>query len=130
MDSQKKILLAEDDDVARNFLALILRRAGFDVTEVENGFDALETMLTEDFDAVVADDMMPIMPGHDLCRILRAHAKTADIPFIILSGSASLVAKSREEDLADACLLKTGNLRDELVSALTEIFKARPVASP
>jgi CheY-like chemotaxis protein len=119
----KKILLAEDDASMRNFLLLTLKRAGFEVTAVEDGLAAFEAAMANDFDAVVADDVMPNMTGHDLCRMLRGNEKTAEIPCIILSGREFTFDSDGEKQLANAHLLKTVNLKDELVSVLTELLQ-------
>ena len=123
MNLQKKILLAEDDASMRNFLALVLKRAGFEVTTAEDGLAAMETALANDFDAVVADDVMPNLTGHDLCRMLRGNEKTSQIPFIILSGREEAFSDENVGKLANAQLLKTVNLKDELVSVLTELLQ-------
>lgn len=128
MDSPpKKILLAEDDASMRNFLSLVLKRAGFEVATAEDGLAAMELALANDFDAVVADDVMPNMTGHDLCRMLRGNEKTSQIPFIILSGREEAFARENVDEnaskLANAQLLKTVNLKDELVSILTELLQ-------
>lgn len=107
----------------RNFLTLTLQRAGFEVTAAEDGLAAMELALANDFDAVVADDVMPNMTGHDLCRMLRGNAKTENTPFIILSGMERALAESSESKLANAYLLKTVNLKDELVSVLSELLQ-------
>jgi DNA-binding response OmpR family regulator len=120
---QKKILLAEDDGSMRNFLTLTLKRAGFEVATAEDGLTAMEMALAEDFDAVVADDVMPNMTGHDLCRMLRGNSKTSKIPFIILSGRESSLTDAGDVKLANAYLLKTVNLKDELVSILSELLQ-------
>jgi len=121
--SAKKILLAEDDGSMRNFLTLTLKRAGFEVTAAEDGLSAMEMALAEDFDAVVADDVMPNMTGHDLCRMLRGNSRTSKIPFIILSGMESSLAETGSVKLANAYLLKTVNLKDELVLILSELLQ-------
>ncbi|HEV7644320.1 MAG TPA: response regulator [Pyrinomonadaceae bacterium] len=123
MSLQKKILIAEDDSSMRNFLALTLTRAGFEVTSAEDGSAAFEMAMANDFDAVVADDVMPHMTGHDLCRMLRGNEKTSDIPFIILSGREEAFADENIAALANAQLLKTVNLKDELVDILTELLQ-------
>jgi DNA-binding response OmpR family regulator len=121
MSLPKKILLAEDDASMRNFLAQVLRRAGYEVSAAEDDLAAMELAIANDFDAVVADDVMPNMTGHDLCRMLRGNEKTSQMPFIILSG--------REESFtagnagANAQLLKTVNLKDELVDVLSELLQ-------
>ncbi len=121
--SHKKILLAEDDAPMRNFLTLTLKRAGYEVFAVEDGLAAFEAALADDFDAVVADDVMPNLTGHDLCRMLRGNEKTAKIPFIILSGREISFEEDGEKKLANAHLLKTVNLKDELVSVLSELLQ-------
>jgi two-component system, chemotaxis family, sensor kinase CheA len=121
--SPKKILLAEDDASMRNFLALVLKRAGFEVTVAEDGLAALEMAVANDFDAVVADDVMPNMTGHDLCRMLRADEKTSQIPCIILSGREESFSDENAAQLANTRLLKTENLKDELVSVLSELLQ-------
>jgi two-component system chemotaxis response regulator CheY len=119
---QKKILLAEDDASMRNFLSLTLKRAGFDVSTVEDGLAALEAAAANDFDAIVADDVMPNMTGHDLVRALRAEAKTEKIPFILLTGREESVAEDTM-GLANAHLLKSVNLKDELIAVLSELVQ-------
>jgi DNA-binding response OmpR family regulator len=123
MSLQKKILIAEDDPSMRNFLALTLTRAGYDVISAEDGSAAFEIAMTNDLDAVVADDVMPLMTGHDLCRVLRGNEKTSSIPFIILSGREESLAGGNIGELASAQLLKTVNLKDELVSVLSELLQ-------
>jgi CheY-like chemotaxis protein len=118
----KKVLLAEDDASMRNFLLLTLKRAGFEVTAVEDGLAAFEAFSSGEFDAVVADDVMPNMTGHDLCRMLRGNERTAKIPCIILSGR-EFAHEDGKKELANAHLLKTVNLKDELVSVLTELLQ-------
>lgn len=121
--SHKKILLAEDDAPMRNFLTLTLKRVGYEVSPVEDGLAAFEAALADNFDAVVADDVMPNLTGHDLCRMLRGNEKTAKIPFIILSGREFAIEECGEGKMASAHLLKTVNLKDELVSILSELLQ-------
>ena len=83
---KKKILLAEDDDSMRRFLEVILRKANYDVVSAEDGLVAMKAALEIEFDAVVADAVMPNMTGYDLCRMLRQNADKKQIPLIILSG--------------------------------------------
>jgi DNA-binding response OmpR family regulator len=121
--TQKKILLAEDDASMRNFLALILKREGFEVFPAGDGLAAMELAMANDFDAVVADDVMPNLTGHDLCRMLRGNEKTREIPFIILSGRDDAFSDESQGKLANAYLLKSVNLKDELVSVLSELVQ-------
>jgi len=125
-NSQKiKLLLAEDDASMRRFLEITLQRAGYDVSSAEDGLAAMKIALSEKFDVVVADAMMPNMTGHDLCRMLRQNPDFKTVPLIILSGLAQEVSASIEEDCANAYLVKGANLRDELVENLMKFISEK-----
>jgi len=118
-NSQKiKLLLAEDDASMRRFLEITLQRAGYEVSSAEDGLTAMKIALSEKFDAVVADAMMPNMTGHDLCRMLRQNPDFKTVPLIILSGFAQEVSATIEQDCADLYLVKGADLKDELIDNL------------
>jgi CheY-like chemotaxis protein len=118
--AKKKILLAEDDDSMRRYVEVTLRKADYTVVAAEDGLVAMQNALTEQFDAVVADAMMPNLSGHDLCRILRETPQTKDIPFVILSGFEQ--DTSGKDCLADAYLVKGENLKDDLLNMLSKFL--------
>ena len=120
-----KILLAEDDGAMRRFLEITLQRAGYDVTAAEDGLAAMQAALTENFDAVVTDAVMPNLTGHDLCRILRQNENFKNVPLIILSGFGQEISADTEHDCADAYLVKGAKLKDELVEKLAEFITAK-----
>lgn len=114
---QKRILLADDDAAMRRFVEVMLTRAGYHLTVVEDGGTALQTALTENFAACVFDAVMPVLSGHELCRIFKEHPQLKDTPIILLSG-----LEANEKTLADAHLLKTANLQTELTEMLTRLL--------
>lgn len=125
-DSPKtKILLAEDDAAMRRFLEVTLRRADYEVASAADGLAAMKIALSEKFDAVVADALMPNLTGHDLCRILRQNPNFKDVPLIILSGLEQEITANIEHDCANAYLVKGAKLKDELVEKLTEFTGAK-----
>ena len=71
--------------MARTLLRLMLVRAGFDVAEAENGFDALEKVKGNLPDLILLDVMMPGMDGFTVCQKVRARQETAELPIIMLS---------------------------------------------
>jgi CheY-like chemotaxis protein len=117
-----KILLAEDDAAMRRFLEITLQRAGYEVASAEDGLSAMRIALTEKFDAVVADAVMPNLTGHDLCRMLRQNPAFKDAPLIILSGLEQEISANIEEDCADNYLVKGGELKKELITALSNLL--------
>lgn len=119
---KKKILLVEDDDAMRRFLEIVLQRADYDVVTAEDGLAAMEVAFDTSIAAVVSDAVMPHLTGHDLCRILRQKSEMKNVPIIILSGLEQKDSENSEDFLADAYLLKSSNISEELVSKLSELF--------
>lgn len=76
--------------MARTLLRLMLVRAGFHVTEAEDGFDALDKVRKNKPDVVLLDVMMPGMDGFAVCEQLRNESATAELPIIMLSAKTDL----------------------------------------
>jgi two-component system, chemotaxis family, sensor kinase CheA len=101
---QKSILLVDDSAFFRNMLAPVLQAAGFDVTSVGSGSEALAHIAdSRTVDVVITDIEMPEMDGFELAQALRRHPRAADIPIIALSSivSPEAVARGREVGLYD-----------------------------
>jgi CheY-like chemotaxis protein len=81
-----RILLADDDIVFRNLLRELLESAGYQVVVVADGKAAIGHVRTGDFDALIADIIMPNMDGLELIRTLRS--ERPDLPVIAISGTA------------------------------------------
>jgi len=120
-----KILLAEDDASMRRFLEITLQRIGYEVTSAEDGLAAMKIALSENFDAVVADAVMPNLTGHDLCRMLRQNSKYKTSPLIILSGLEQETSANVEQECADVYLVKNADLKEELSSNLAKLITGK-----
>ncbi|HYM30641.1 MAG TPA: response regulator, partial [Candidatus Cybelea sp.] len=83
-----RILIAEDDDSMRHFLARALERAGHEVVAVAHGADALPVIAEGHFDLLLADIVMPEMDGIELAS--RAAAADRDIRVIFITGFAGV----------------------------------------
>jgi two-component system, OmpR family, response regulator MtrA len=86
----QSVLIVDDESTARTMLRLMLVRAGFHVSEAEDGYDALEKVRKNQPDVVLLDVMMPGMDGFTVCEKLRGEAITAELPIIMLSAKADL----------------------------------------
>jgi phosphoserine phosphatase RsbU/P len=69
-----RILLVDDDAVARRILSQLLRRQGHDVVEATDGEQAWEIVRQDPVSLLLSDWMMPRLPGVELCRKIRAAA--------------------------------------------------------
>ena len=84
----QSVLVVDDEPTARSMLRLILVRAGFDVREAKDGYEALEQVELIIPDLMLLDIMMPGMDGFAVCQTLREQESTADLPIIMLSARA------------------------------------------
>ena len=81
----KTVLVVDDEDDIRAFVAGILADCGWCVVEAENGREAIQLALLEMPDLAIIDIMMPAMNGFDLYQELRSASETEHIPIIVLS---------------------------------------------
>lgn len=95
----KRILVCEDEDVIRDFVVINLKRAGYDVVDVNCGEEALKVFESEhgNFDIALLDIMMPGIDGFTVCKRLREKSSTLGI--IMLS------AKTQEMDKVSGLMI-------------------------
>jgi two-component system, chemotaxis family, sensor kinase CheA len=92
----RTILFVEDSAFFRNMLTPVLRSAGYAVTTVGGGADALAVLKSGDqIDLIVTDLEMPEMSGFELAEAVHADARTANLPIIALSALTSPEAIER-----------------------------------
>jgi DNA-binding response OmpR family regulator len=80
------ILIVEDDYDTREAYRIAVRAAGFQVVAVADGLRALRAIDTEPPALIVLDLSLPILSGRDVALEVRAHAETAHIPILIVTG--------------------------------------------
>jgi PAS domain S-box-containing protein len=124
-----KLLLVEDESLARLAIQGMLRREGHEVATAENGRDALERAAREPFDAVLLDVQMPVMDGLEAARRFRAgeagheaaawplvamtaYAMEGDKERILAAGMDGYVAKPVELDALLAVIAQVMANRD------------------
>ena len=83
-----RVLVADDNADMREYLARLLRGAGYLVTTVTDGLAALGSVRADAPDLVISDVMMPGLDGLALVAALRADARTAAVPVLLLSARA------------------------------------------
>jgi DNA-binding response OmpR family regulator len=93
MNTNVKILLAEDDVNLGRVLTLSLEDVGYTVLQAGNGETAFELFCTSDIDICLIDVMMPLKDGFTLAREIRKLDKRVPIVFI--------TAKNLEEDVLE-----------------------------
>jgi len=83
----EKILVVDDEQSMTQFLGIVLRKEGYQVTTVNSGREALEKFKSEAFDVVISDIKMPGMDGIQLLQDLKK--QDASIPVVLMTAYAS-----------------------------------------
>jgi len=84
-----KILFAEDEHDLRDVVTAYLELQGHTVTAVENGQQALRAAMSDAFDAILMDVMMPVMDGLTAMRAIRESGNTMPALFLTAKGEVS-----------------------------------------
>ena len=120
--SGKAVLVVDDHPVNRLLVSVMLREAGYEVGEAENGRQALDKLRAQPWDIVLLDISMPDMSGDEVCRRIRAddtlkglrviaytaHAMSSEQDQILAAGFDGLLTKPISRASLHAALGLTG----------------------
>lgn len=96
-DSNMKFLVVDDFSTMRRIVRNLLKELGFsNITEAEDGVDALRKLRGEVYDFVVSDWNMPNMTGIELLRQIRADANLKHLPVLMVT------AEAKKENIIEA----------------------------
>jgi two-component system cell cycle response regulator CpdR len=116
------ILLAEDDESLRKFLAQALVRAGHDVSDFGDGSEAWERLKAGPFDLLLTDIVMPGMDGIELAK--RAAELNAALKIMFITGFAAVALHPSSQAPKQAKVLsKPFHLR-EIVAEVDRMIAA------
>ena len=118
----RTILIVEDEAPLRELLVDLVADAGYRSVQAIHGRQALTLVEQERPDLVLADVMMPVLNGAELCRILKAQPSTASIPVILMSAAGPALADGAG---ADAFVDKPFHL-NELEALVRRCLHAEP----
>ena len=114
-----RILLAEDEEAMRVYLARALENAGYEVVAVDRGTEALPYLEREHFDLLLSDIVMPEMDGIELAQ--RCAELRPDTKVMFITGFAAVTLKASRDAPRAKVLSKPFHLRD-LVMEVQRIF--------
>jgi two-component system cell cycle response regulator CpdR len=116
-----RILLAEDDESLRGFLARALERAGYEVTACADGEEAV-AVLEEDWDLLLTDIVMPGIDGIEVAR--QAAARHPDLRIMFITGFAAVALAAGNQAPAGAKVLSKPIHLREIVSEVERMIAA------
>lgn len=119
------VLVVEDNDELRHFLADSLKEDFRNVYQAVNGQEAWKSIGQRIPDIIISDIMMPLMDGYELCRNVKAEPATSHIPVVLLTARGDKDSTSAGYKLgADAYLSKPFDL-DFLLVILRNQLRSR-----
>lgn len=120
------VLVVEDDRETRLFYTTVLVTHGFRTAEAHNGFQAFEKATEHRPDLILTDIAVPGLDGIELCRRLRADARTREIPVIGITGYPDRQYEDRAREAgADHMLIKPCS--EEVLIGAARALIAQPV---
>ena len=122
--SRKHVLLVDDDEEIGQYIKQELGRY-YKFSICQNGKDGLKELLTNEYDLVVSDVMMPEMDGFTMLRMIKSNLNLSHMPVIMLTSKADVA--NRLEGLehgADAFLAKPFDM-EELHLTIENLIQGR-----
>ncbi|MEO8397419.1 MAG: response regulator [Chloroflexota bacterium] len=90
------VMIVDDDQMNRELLETVLKRAGYSVNHANSGVQALRMVAAKPPDLILLDVRLGEMSGYDVCARIKSDPATRSIPIIILT------AADNEQDRVDA----------------------------
>ena len=117
-----RILVAEDDDAMRQFLAVALARSGHEVVAVGDGDSASRNIEQDDYDLLLADIRMPGVDGLQLARAARDRQPL--LPILLITGYAAEALNARDLIEKDVRVFSKPFHLHEIVRQVTHLLAA------
>lgn len=118
-----RILLAEDDNSMRHFLARSLELAGHEVLAFADGEDALPALSAGPFDILISDIVMPRIGGIELA--VRARDVVPGVPVIFITGFSAVSIEDLDTIEGVSQMLSKPFHLNSLVEAVNRALEAK-----
>jgi len=122
----RRVLVVEDDPELLRVLGRVLRRAGFEVVEVDAGKQAIAELDSKPFDVILSDVHMPGISGLDLMRAVRR--VDLDVPVILMSGMPDIASAAAAVEYGALRYLTKPIDTDRLVKLVQYATRAHELA--
>ena len=123
------VLIVEDDESVARFLDQAVTEAGYAAQVVGDGVSAVETAMSQEFDLILLDVMLPRMDGFEVCRRLRSASVAA--PILLITARDAVDDKIKGLDSgADDYLVKPFQIGELLARMRALQRRAVPASAP
>ena len=93
LSNKPKILVVDDSSTARKSARMVLEKAGYQVAEAKDGFEALGQLQNENPQLILLDLIMPGIDGYRVLDMIRGNPKFKDLPILMLTSRDGMLDK-------------------------------------
>jgi len=120
-----KVLVIDDDDIARELLCSTLQAAGHETFELQSAIGAVRCIQEAKVDAVVLDVMMPTINGDKLARMFRNHPQGEYLGIVLVSSRSEKELTSLAISAQADEVVSKADVRRSLVGAVLRAIRRR-----
>ncbi|OGE18923.1 MAG: hypothetical protein A3J42_01990 [Candidatus Dadabacteria bacterium RIFCSPHIGHO2_12_FULL_53_21] len=94
-EERGSVLIVDFSPTVRKIMRISLERAGYKVVSAGDGMQALASINESIPDLIFVDIKLPHMDGYQLCKVIKSHGLTKEVPVVMLSGKAGVLEKMK-----------------------------------
>lgn len=122
------VLVIDDDEIAREYMCDVLRKAGFNVEDMPSSIGVTNRLVRDRCDVVVIDVMMPAIRGDKLAGLLRKNSQLKELAVVMVSGAPREELEQLGPEIDPDRVVNKANVRTKLVDAVVRAFRERAAA--
>jgi twitching motility two-component system response regulator PilG len=92
---QKTVLVVDDSPTVRKLVSITLEKRGYKVVSAFDGVAAIKEIAAHNPSLILMDVNMPRLDGYQLCKLVKKHETTRDIPVLMLTGKDGMFDRLR-----------------------------------
>lgn len=120
-----RVLVIDDDDIAREVIVDVLRRQGHEVSSLPSPIGATKHILGGNVQVVVIDVMMPSMRGDKLAALLSKNPKLKDLGVVLVTGVPTEQLDALADEVNAAAVVEKNEIHQHLGNAVRRAVKTR-----
>lgn len=125
LPEQIRVLVVDDDEIAREYVCDVLRRAGFVVEELSSTIGVANKLVRDPVQVVVLDLMMPELRGDQLAGLLQRNSQLQRLGIVLVSGAPQLEIDQLVNGLDAVAVIHKGEVRSKLADAVLRAARER-----
>jgi CheY-like chemotaxis protein len=120
-----RVLVIDDDEIARELLGSELEQAGFEVLSLPSPIGASRVIQAHDVNAVVLDVVMPAMSGDRLAALLRNNPRFANLALVLVSSQGAVELHKLAATVGADAVVSKKDIRKVLADSVLNALRAR-----